>query len=867
MGRRFALIRAVFTFAGVFCASVALLQADTYVVNSTADQVDTNPADGACSTAGGTCTLRAAIQTASAHAGADEVVLPAGIFRLTLLGTGDDACLTGDLDISGGADLTITGADRDATIIDGLAADRVFHVLAGPNVTVRDLTIQNGAGGTLNGGGLLYAGPGGTLTVLRSRFLGNLANAGGAVACSTVGNCTIADCVFEDNQTMHEAGAISVGTVTGVMQISRSQFLSNDAHDAGGAVRISGSGSTTIADSTFENCQSQSTGGAAEIRTAGGLTLTNCEFIFNIADDDGGAVAYTPPGAGDCSITNCQFLTNASGNGGDGGACSVLTTGSLTVSGGRFDANYASGAGGGLLAQVGPSLSVQNTEFLGNFAMGNVGGGLALAVTGALTLTNILVSDNEAHDGGGGLSVNGQASATITGSTFSGNRARNLPGGGGAVIAGPGSPEITACTFSQNTVENGQLGGGLVIHASAGGMTMRGCAFIANEAIGGGSCGGLYYQSAGAGTITNCTFSGNLATNGGGGIGQGGFGDLTLTNCTLTDNGATGPMGGGAILRGPGFAQVNLRNTIIANSFAGENCAGGTVSQGGNIDSGAFCLSPLIPGDHSNTGPLLGPLADNGGPTLTHALLPGSPAIDAGAVGWCGTTDQRGVARPLDGDADGTPVCDVGAIEFADCNNNGQDDTAEIAGGAITDCNSNGLPDNCDSPDTDADGLWDVCDSCTDTDHDGFGDPGFPANTCAADLCPADPNKHAPGLCGCGLPDTDVDGDGAPACLDLCPNDPGKQAPGLCGCGVADGDTDGDLVPDCLDNCGGTANLDQADANGDGVGDACAPAPAGAAASASCGVCGLGAGMMMPLTLLGLGWMKRRERRHRSSPR
>ena len=165
-------------------------------------------------------------------------------------------------------------------------------------------------------------------------------------------------------------------------------------------------------------------------------------------------------------------------------------------------------------------------------------------------------------------------------------------------------------------------------------------------------------------------------------------------------------------------------------------------------------------------------------------------------------------------------------------------------------------PDNCDSPDTDGDGIWDVCDACTDTDHDGFGYPGFPANTCPVDPCPADPNKQAPGLCGCGVADTDTDCDGTPDCLDLCPNDPNKQAPGLCGCGAADGDTDGDLVLDCLDNCPDTANPDQADSNSDGVGDACTLPPAGQ--PAPCG-CSPGLPFAAPLTLLGVGWMKRRK--------
>lgn len=80
-----------------------------------------------------------------------------------------------------------------------------------------------------------------------------------------------------------------------------------------------------------------------------------------------------------------------------------------------------------------------------------------------------------------------------------------------------------------------------------------------------------------------------------------------------------------------------------------------------------------------------------------------------------------------------------------------------------------------------------------DTDGDGTPD--------CMDGCPLDPNKIAPGICGCGTPDTDTDGDGTPDCIDNCPLDPNKINPGLCGCGTPDTDTDGDGTPDCNDLC------------------------------------------------------------------
>lgn len=84
------------------------------------------------------------------------------------------------------------------------------------------------------------------------------------------------------------------------------------------------------------------------------------------------------------------------------------------------------------------------------------------------------------------------------------------------------------------------------------------------------------------------------------------------------------------------------------------------------LEDGDTCdLDPVL-NDLINTNPLLAPLADNGGPTLTHALLTGSPAIDSGpnAAAVCPATDQRGAPRPMDGDGDGQAVCDIGAFEY-----------------------------------------------------------------------------------------------------------------------------------------------------------------------------------------------------------
>src|SRR5438128_7834324 len=106
--------RFLFTLASLLLA-VAPAAAAMFTVNDTADAVDA-VLDGNCATAGGTCTLRAAIQEANAHPGADTIMVPAGTYLLTIEGRDEDAAVTGDLDITD--DLTITGAGADRTILD-----------------------------------------------------------------------------------------------------------------------------------------------------------------------------------------------------------------------------------------------------------------------------------------------------------------------------------------------------------------------------------------------------------------------------------------------------------------------------------------------------------------------------------------------------------------------------------------------------------------------------------------------------------------------------------------------------------------------------------------------------------------------------
>jgi len=259
----------------------------------------------------------------------------------------------------------------------------------------------------------------------------------------------------------------------------------------------------------------------------------------------------------------------------------------------------------------------------GNVPTGQGAGGILN--WGTLTLNDVIVKSN---------TVNCTASSDVGGAICNG--------------CGPGIGTLTIInsTIGENTADRG---GGIFSNST---LSLINSAISGNAArVGGGI---LIYGTA---TLTNVTISGNTAANNGGAITNNGT--TTLMNLTISANTAASTLGGG--INNNDIGTITLRNTIVANSPSGGNCNGTITSNGHNLSSDNTCGFTGT-GDLNNTDPLLGPLQDNGGPTFTQALLPGSPAIDAGDPVNFPSADQRGAPRPQRSGPD------IGAYEWTPVN-------------------------------------------------------------------------------------------------------------------------------------------------------------------------------------------------------
>ncbi len=330
-----------------------------------------------------------------------------------------------------------------------------------------------------------------------------------------------------------------------------------------------------------------------------------------------------------------------------GGLLNVRISG-LTLTNGDPDIDLPDGAGGGAIYND-ENLTLIDCVVHDNFAQD---GGAIMVAAGSLTVRRTEITNNRASNAGGGIWSFGWP-VTIEDSTISGNLAQEH--GGGIYHYLGSSLTVSGTTISGN---------------------------VADDDTDGLGRGGGVFKAGGGMSITSSTISGNTSGEDGGGIFSDTSSTIAIAHSTITANNVTGGSGrdGGGIYSNE---TANLNHTIVAGNFKGGSALNdvfGSFSAASSLigDRGSASVTnvsnlSIVGTSGSPINALLGSLADNGGPTKTHALLVGSPAIDAGNVlavaGSDGIPllDQRGTgfARILDGDNNAVARIDMGAVEIA----------------------------------------------------------------------------------------------------------------------------------------------------------------------------------------------------------
>ncbi|AFY68479.1 polymorphic outer membrane protein [Thalassoporum mexicanum PCC 7367] len=372
-----------------------------------------------------------------------------------------------------------------------------------------------------------------------------------------------------------------------------------DVAARGGGVRLVNNATLNVTDSTVTG-NTAGDGGGIGGRNGNIITITNSEISGNTADDGGGIYVYDTSGMNPAP--------------------------SLTITGSVISGNTATNDGGGIYVYEDHTVTITNSQITGNSA-GDEGGGFYTDDYNTVTITNSTFSGNTANDDGGGAHFEDENTVSITTSTFSGNYAND--NGGGIYFEDDNNFTIDSSTIDTNTADDG---------------------------------GGIYFDDGNTATIVQSTISGNSALQMGGGIyiEDADNNDITVSHSTIAFNTAT--TGGGGIFIDPGNATLTIDNTIVAANVdpaTPDIDNGGTiVTNGFNIigdNTGAVADFPAgIPNANDDfvgtamdpIDPGLAPLADNGGPTQTHALGDGcSLAINNGDPNFVAPPDfdQRGM--------------------------------------------------------------------------------------------------------------------------------------------------------------------------------------------------------------------------------
>jgi len=692
-------LRPAAPFALLLGVALALLpglgRAATFTVDDPRDIPDFNVGNGACEALLSfepfvfVCTLRAAIQEANALPGADTIELPAGRYELTI----PDDLSEGEEDASAVGDLDITD---DLTLV---AGEGTVIIDASELPESRVLEIRPGAIVSLE--------------VLPTTELFSIQ--GGSASTSSI-------------SPGDGGGILNFGS----LQTSRVTVQNNSANRDGGG--IANFGELTLGENTVvrSNSANNSGGGIANL---GDLTVRESTIGGLNAED--GNVAQDGNGGGIWLLVT------------EGGGSAVRIEDSLIAGNQANTVGVAQGDGGGIWSNR--ELLLLRSTVADNAAAFDGGG---ILNSGDLTLDeSTVVRSNSANNSGGGIANLGDLTvreSTIGGLNAEDGNVAQDGNGGGIWVASTDSGSVARIEDSLIAGNRADTSG--EVRGDGGGIWNGGELFVLRSTVADNEAdfdgGGVF--NAGLLTARNSTLSGNTAAIGvGGGLFNSfGSGDIArLEFVTIAENEADS--GGGGIAN---FDTVHARASLVVSN-APEDCLFETVvdSGGFNRDSDGSCaLSELTDGTVPAPGVEL--LAENGGPTPTHALLSESPAVDQIPADECtlvegfdlpvdNSTDQRGQPRPV-GELNG--LCDVGAFELQSRCGDGilddgeQCDLGELngnPGSCCTDtCELRSLGDTC----RDSAGLCDVAETCT-------GDSPF----CPADeLVPSgDVCRDSAGLC------------------------------------------------------------------------------------------------------------------------
>ena len=620
----------------------------------------------------------------------------------------------GNVLVNGGT-FTMTGGELD----EGHAnrAGGGIEIAAG-TATLNDVSVtMNDAGANPGNGGGLHAGGNTTVTVNGGRFTENTAIEGGALWSADVlnvngtgikgntatgtqaikgggglfnqaGTITLTDVIFEENTAVEGSG--SGGAIFnngGTLTMTGGEVDENRSARAGGGVEVA-SGTVTLNDvSVWMNDAGSNPGNGGGLHAGGNtdVTVTGVRMSENTAVEGAGLWSAGVLNVDDSAI----YLNVATGDDADkGGGAFYNEGGRATITGSQIYENQASGtsgSGGGILNNAG-MLTVRETSFTSNTAnraggaVEDRGGVGSMASFVKVTMTRNSTGDNPGN--GGAIHVTGAGTVRIDSSQVTRNTAAGQ--GGGLWNFGTASMSVTYSSVNNNT---SPLGGGLYQQDGEDGLLMFRNSTAANN-VASIAGGGLLSDGATV-QIVNSTVSGNTAPTGAGVATRGGR--VQLSNATVARNEASST-GGGLANLSPDFgdgddsddedadpALLSPDNTIVGDNTApnGANLSGPIMSRGYNLfettDGATVTMDEAAGDDITGVDAGLQPLADNGGPTRTHAISLDSPAVN---VGWTALDiDQRGAERR------GTP--DIGAFESDAAPTAGEDVETDFADGEM----------------------------------------------------------------------------------------------------------------------------------------------------------------------------------------